>query len=190
MSYSRVSVPDTAPPPRHASLFTRCGASKDMNRIQNLAAKIASQLVERGETVSVAESSTGGLVSASLLAVPGASSYFVGGVVVYTASARNALLGVELSDYPGVRAASEPYALLLARTIRARLGTTWALSETGAAGPTGNRYGDAAGHTCVGVSGKLERAATLETGLADRARNMDLFALRALEELEAALGSA
>jgi nicotinamide mononucleotide (NMN) deamidase PncC len=84
----------------------------------------------------------------------------------------------------GMRASTEPYALLNARTIRESLGTTWGLSETGASGPTGNRYGDAAGHACIAVVGPVERAITLETGDTDREANMWKFAAAALELLE------
>src|SRR6516164_10436891 len=139
-----------------------------MQDLVAIATEIAAKLVERKQTIAVAESSTGGLISAALLAVPGASAYFLGGSVVYTGKARMALLGLRREDVAGVRSASEPYALILARTIRENLGATWGLSETGAAGPTGNGYGDAAGHTCVAVSGPSEMALTLETGSSDR----------------------
>ncbi len=144
---------------------------------------IARLLVARGETVAIAESSAGGLISAALLAVPGASAYFQGGVVVYTGAARERLLGLGSADVTGIRSASEPYALLLARTVRERLGTTWGVAETGASGPTGNRYGDPPGHACVAVAGPKERALTVETGSGDRAANMDAFANAALRLL-------
>ncbi len=153
-----------------------------------LAEALAETLKARGETVAVAESSSGGLASAALLAVPGASAYFLGGSVIYTGKARMALLGLTREDVAGMRSSSEPYAQLLARRVRESLGATWGLSETGAAGPTGNPYGDAAGHTCVAVSGPVEMAFTLETGSPDRAANMQAFAKAALELLQAALG--
>jgi len=155
-------------------------------------APIAEALAERlkagGQTVGVAESSSGGLISAALLAVPGASAYFLGGAVVYTGKARMALMGLKREDVAGMRSSSEPYALLLARTARENLGATWGLSETGAAGPTGNGYGDAAGHTCLAVSGPVEMAITLETASDDRAANMQAFAKAALELLQTAMG--
>jgi nicotinamide-nucleotide amidase len=144
---------------------------------------LAERLKSRGETVAVAESSSGGLISAALLAVPGASAYFVGGGVIYTGKARMALLNLPREAVAGMRSSSEPYALLLARTVRENLGATWGLSETGAAGPGGNPYGDAAGHSCLAVSGPSEMAFTLETGEADRPRNMEAFARKALELL-------
>ena len=149
------------------------------------AERIGALLKERHETIAIAESSTGGLVSAALLSVPGASAYFLGGAIVYTVNARKGLL--EIGELHGMRASTEPYALLLARTVRERLGASWGLGETGATGPTGNRYGDAAGHSCLAVVGRTERSLTLETGSADRVANMDRFAAEALDLLAGCL---
>jgi nicotinamide-nucleotide amidase len=158
-----------------------------MNELRPLAEKIAAALKRRNETLAVAESSAGGLISAALLAVPGASSYFLGGGVVYTRQSREALLGITAKDLEGITPSTEAYALLLARTVRTRVSATWGLSETGTAGPTGSRYGYAAGHSCVAISGPTERAATIETASADRAANMHAFARRSLELLAEAL---
>ncbi len=152
-----------------------------MQSLMPLAGEIAARLIARKETVAVAESSTGGLIAATLLAVPGASAYFVGGAVVYTRTARLALLGVGDADMAGLRPSTEAYALLIARRMRERHGAAWGLGESGATGPSGNRYGDPAGHTCMAVVGSIERAVTLETGSNDRQANMDAFARRALE---------
>jgi PncC family amidohydrolase len=152
-----------------------------------LAERLAERLKAREQTLAVAESSSGGLISAALLAVPGASAYFLGGAVVYTGRARMRLLDIPREAVAGMRSASEPYALLLARTVRENFGADWGVAETGAAGPTGNPYGDAAGHSCLAVSGSVEMAITLETGSADRAANMQAFTRRALELLGAAL---
>jgi nicotinamide-nucleotide amidase len=152
-----------------------------MELLLPLAEKIAAQLIEHRETIAIAEGSAGGLISASLLAVPGASKYFLAGSVIYTATARSVLLEIGTGDMADIRPASEPYAFLLAQRVRERLGATWGLAETGAAGPTGNRYGDPAGHTCIAIAGVLERAVTLQTGSDDRRANMRAFALRALE---------
>jgi nicotinamide-nucleotide amidase len=154
-----------------------------MKALLPLAQTIAQRLIARRETIAIAESSTGGLIAAALLAVPGASAYFLGGAVVYTKSARAALLGIGNADMEGFRPASEAYALLLARRVRDRHVAAWGLGETGATGPTGNRYGDPAGHTCIAVAGPVERAITLRTGSADRLSNMDAFAKRGLELL-------
>ena len=158
-----------------------------MDAMAELAAKVAQRLKERRETVAIGESSTGGLISAALLAIPGASAYFLGGAVVYTRQARVALLGIGDEAMAGIRSASEPYAVLVAATVRERHGATWGLAETGATGPTGNRYGDPAGHSCIAISGPVQRVLTLRTGSSDRGANMRAFALRALEELVAAL---
>ena len=140
------------------------------------AMEIAELLKARGETVAVAESSSAGLVSASLLAVPGASAYFLGGAVVYTQAAREALLAIGPEPMRGIRSSSEPYASLLARTLRDRVAASWGIAETGAAGPSGNRYGDPPGHTCIAISGPVDLVTTLETGSADRLANMRAFA--------------
>jgi PncC family amidohydrolase len=158
-----------------------------MNELATLAASLGALLKDRKETIAVAESSAGGLVSAALLAVPGASAYFLGGGVIYTQAARRALLRVPDESVRGVRSSTEAYALLKARAIRELLGATWGLAETGASGPTGNRYGDAAGHACLAVAGPVERALTLETRHGDREKNMWAFAKAALELLETSL---
>jgi nicotinamide-nucleotide amidase len=151
-----------------------------MQELVAIAGKVAARLIERRQTVAVAESSTGGLISAALLAVPGASAYFLGSAVVYTRDARRILMDIPDEAMKGIRSASEPYAKLLASQIRQRFSTDWGLSETGATGPTGNRYGDAAGHSCMGVAGLEQSAMTLETGSADRLANMHVFASTAL----------
>ena len=154
-----------------------------MKDLSAIAEQVAAKLVARKETIAVAESSTGGLISASLLAVPGASAYFLGGAVVYTRDARRLLADIPDEAMKGIRSASEPYAQLLANRIRERFSTHWGLSETGATGPTGNRYGDAAGHSCMAVAGPALQVVTIETGSADRQGNMHAFASRALNLL-------
>lgn len=154
-----------------------------MDGLQQAAEAVAARLKARGETIAVSESAAGGLISAALLAVPGASAYFLGGAVVYTRQARGALLSIPEAAMANIRSASEPYAALLARTVRERHGASWGVAETGAAGPSGNRYGDAAGHACLAVDGPTSRVLTLATGSADRRGNMQAFAQRALETL-------
>ena len=158
-----------------------------MKALLPLAEKIAAGLIARKETIAIAESSTGGLISAALLAVPGASAFFLGGAVVYTKSSRMALLGVGDAEMKGLRPSTEAYSLMIAKRIRERHNATWGFGETGAAGPTGNRYGDPAGHTCMAIAGAVERAITLRTGSADRLANMDAFAKRGLELLVEAI---
>lgn len=154
-----------------------------MDTLKPLASKAAQLLKARAETIAVAESSTAGLISAALLAVPGASAYFLGGAVIYTKQARLALLGIDDAMMKGLRPATEVYAALLARTVAARHGATWGLGETGATGPTGNRYGDAAGHACIAIAGPKSHAMTLETASTDREANMRRFAVQALTVL-------
>jgi nicotinamide-nucleotide amidase len=160
-----------------------------MQELLSRAEKLAALLKDRRETIVVAESSTGGLISAALLSVPGASAYFLGGAVVYTLRARRALLDIGDAAVAGMRGASEPYALLMARTARERFSASWSLAESGATGPTGNRYGDPAGHTCLAVAGAIERAITLETGNSDRVANMRAFAAAALDLLAECLAA-
>jgi len=147
----------------------------------------AALLMEKKQTIAVVESSAGGLINAALVAVPGASAFYLGGAVVYTVNAREGILGLTKDDVKGMRSASEPYAKLIAKRVREKLGATWGLSETGASGPTGNRYGDAPGHACIAVSGPVEAVITLETGSAEREANMRHFARRALALLEECL---
>ena len=153
------------------------------------AERVASLLKRRKETIAVSESSTGGLITASLLAVPGASAWCLGGVVLYTRQAWHALRGFDEALLKGARSATEENALLRAELARERFQATWGLGETGAAGPTGNRYGDPAGHTCIAVAGTVRSSITLRTGSSDRLENMHAFAERALKHLEEALAS-
>jgi nicotinamide-nucleotide amidase len=145
------------------------------------AERVAALLKDRKETVAVAESAAGGLITAALLAVPGASSYCLGGMVIYTRSAWAALRDFHEELLADARSATEANALIRARLIRARFGAAWGIGETGAAGPAGNRYGDPAGHVCVAISGRIERARTLKTGTNDRVANMHAFAAAALQ---------
>ena len=149
--------------------------------------RVAALRKRRGETVAVAESAAGGLITAALLAVPGASAWVLGGVVIYTRQAWDALRDFEEGLLEGHRSATEQNALIRARLARDRFQATWGIGETGAAGPTGNRYGDPAGHVCLAVSGRREIATTLRTGKADRVANMHAFGAAALQLLEQSL---
>ena len=152
-----------------------------MEKLLPLAERVATRLKTDRATVAVAESSTGGLVSASLLAMPGASAYFLGGAVVYTKVARASLMDIPAEAMEGIRSSTEAYAKLLAVTAREKFGATWALGETGAAGPSGNSYGDRPGHCCIAIAGSREAVMTIETGSADRAGNMRAFGEALLE---------
>jgi len=151
-----------------------------------MATNVAALLKKRKCKVSVVESSAGGLISASLLSIPGASNYFVGGGVIYTRDARRGLLGLP-EEVATMRGSCEEYALIAAQSMRKRLGTDWALCETGASGPSSNSYGDSAGHCCIAIAGPIEIAITIETESDQREQNMWHFASAALELLEATL---
>lgn len=161
-----------------------------MDRLLPAAAQAGALLKARKETIAVAESSIGGLVSAALIAVPGASAYFLGGSVVYTRNARETLLRISEGILRGTPPASEQMAALLAENARQSLGTTWGLGEAGATGPGGNRYGHAAGHGVLAVVGPIAQTRTIETGSSDRIANMRMFGLTLLEMLIEALEAA
>jgi PncC family amidohydrolase len=151
-----------------------------MRELMPVAEKIAALLKQRKETISVVESSAGGLISAALLAVPGASAYFIAGSVTYTRQAWRPYRDFDEAIFTGTRAVTEPNALIRARFIRKVMATDWGVSETGAAGPTGNTYSDPAGQVCVAIAGRTERVITLSTGSGDRLKNMYAFAGAAL----------
>ncbi|MEL6856838.1 MAG: CinA family protein [Pseudomonadota bacterium] len=163
-----------------------------MERLIPRAEIVGERLLARGETIGISESSSGGLISAALLAVPGASRFYRGAGVIYTPNAFRGLMGLSKDDLAGMRSATEPYARLMATTIKDRLRTNWGLCETGAAGPSGNGYGDEAGHVCAAIVGgtseaPIERSLTRETDLSDRIENMYVFAETALDLLRGAL---
>ena len=161
-----------------------------MPDLNAMAASVGALLKEKQHTIGIAESSCGGLISASLVVVAGASAFFLGGAVSYTGASRDGLLRIDESQMVGIRPSIEPYALLNARSIRDILGSTWALSETGASGPTGNRYGDSAGHACMAVVGPVEKVITIETNSPNREDNMWAFAVAAIDLLEGCLKEA
>ena len=145
------------------------------------AEKIGKNLKQSSKTVSVAETSAGGLISSSLLSVAGASSYFLGGGVLYTYESRHKLLSVDDSFFDGLRPSTEEYAIRLAHAIQNHLGSDYAISESGASGPSGNRYGDSPGHCCIAVASTEDvKCITIETGSNDRSENMKVFAKSAL----------
>ncbi len=158
-----------------------------MAELDNIAESVARRLIERKESVAVAESAAGGRISAALLGVAGASAYFKGGAVVYTADGIKQLVALTDTELELHRSATVGRSAMLATAIRRRLGATWGIAETGAAGPTGNRYGDAAGHAALAVSGPFERTQVIETGQSDRRENMEKFAVAALTMLLEAL---
>ena len=159
----------------------------DIQDLFALGCRVGDKLAVAGQTVAVAESSAGGLISAALLARAGASAYYFGGAVLYTRRSRRLLTTLTTDDLAGMRSSSPPYAQLLAQHQRARFKASWGLAETGTAGPSGNTYGDPAGHSCLAVDGTVTRTLTLRTGSDDRQANMLAFALAALGLLDEAL---
>ncbi len=159
-----------------------------MPKLEEMGAALGALLKSNGQTIAIAETSAGGLVSSALLSVPGASAYFLGGGVLYTYESRSKMLALPQDTFEGMRPSTEEYALRIARAAREHLGATWGLGETGAAGPQGNRYGDDPGHSCIAVSGPADAVITLETGSADREANMWAFASAALDLLEKTIG--
>lgn len=153
------------------------------------ACAVAGRLKERGQTVAVAESAAGGLISAALLAVPGASAYYRGGLVIYTLNGATELLAGGPPLPADARGASEPFARWLALSAATKLAADWGLGETGAAGPAGNPYGDPAGHAWVAVRGPGGEAPAKHvlTGSDDREANMESFAAAGLLLLLATL---
>ncbi|MBM3140265.1 MAG: CinA family protein [Chloroflexi bacterium] len=155
-----------------------------------LAAEIGERLVARGERVGVAEATAGGLISAALLAVPGASRFYAGGAVVYTLKSRIALAGARPEEYEGYRGTTEQLLGSLAEALRNRLECAWVIAESGMAGPGTTRDGRPAGRTIIGVAGPVTRTKVVETGIDDRARNMVEFTTLSLRELRDAIRQA
>ena len=153
-----------------------------MTSLVQMAGPVGALLKERGQTVAVSESAAGGIISAALLSVPGASAYFVGGSSVYTQTARRGIL--RFNDTKAeMQGSTEEYATLAATAIRDILETDWAIGESGAAGPTGNRYGNPAGHVALAVVGPSSSTRVVQTGNDDREDNMWTFAQAALDLL-------
>ena len=155
-----------------------------------LVREVASLLTAHQETIAVAESTTGGLLSAALLWVPGASRYYGGGGVTYTLNSRTALAGVPAEMYANYQGTTPEMLAALAEAMRVRLGTTWCIAESGLAGPTSGRSGAPPGRTTMSVAGPLARTEVTETGLADREANMVEFATRTLRFLRNTLREA
>ena len=176
------SVRRLIPPSRPALAAIGHAGPMPIEELMEPARRAAEQLRSRGETVAVAEGSAGGLVSAALLAVPGASAYYRGGVVVYTGAAHRAWIAPSVEVPADLRGATEGFAGHVARGAAAALGATWGVGEAGAAGPP-NRYGDPAGHCWVAVTGPRTATRQVLTGSDERATNMGAFAAAALELL-------
>jgi PncC family amidohydrolase len=137
--------------------------------------QVAEMLKARSETIAVAESTTGGLISARLLSVPGASAYFLGGTVIYTRASRKVFLTASAEDLQEVKPMTEEMAHFFAARVREKLTATWGIAELGIAGPSGSAYGIDAGTSVIAVSGPTDAAITINTRQSDRAKNMEAF---------------
>ena len=153
-----------------------------MQDLLPVAAEIAELLTKRGETLALSESSMGGLVSASFVAQPGASAFYLGSTVIYTRGAAKALYGLEGAPGPDLKPLTEPYVAAMAERVRDRLRATWALAEMGASGPSGSPYGPPPGTAVIAIAGPAPAAITVSTGSADRVANMRAFAEAALRQ--------
>jgi PncC family amidohydrolase len=157
------------------------------NSLISISQPVADLLRAHEQTVTVAESSTGGLISAALLAVPGASNYFVAGSVVYTMRSRKRLLGISREDIDGLEPLTEPMAARFAAHAREQMSTTWGVCELGAAGPSGTRYGHPPGISVIGIDGPICRTVSIETGSSDREANMWAFTEKVFQVFEQVL---
>ncbi|WP_353227074.1 CinA family protein [Novosphingobium sp.] len=161
-----------------------------LERLATAGAHAGALLMARGETIAVVDGATGGLISAGLLAMPGASAFYRGGGVIYSLKGRRIVLGHEPGSLRGLTSATESYALAQAQLIRARYDADWGIAETGAAGPGRHPLGVASGTSAIAVAGPGDVNATIlvHTGSEDRLANMQAFALAALELLAQTLG--
>lgn len=152
------------------------------------ALRIAEHLRRRGETIAVVDGATGGLISASLLTVPGALDFYKGGGVVYSFRARNVLFDLPREAYDGMQSATEEYALLQARAIRDRFGADWGIAESGSAGSSKHPMGVQSGRSVTAIVGpETSSCVETETGSDDRIANMLAFTRAALGALEDAV---
>ncbi len=124
------------------------------------ATTIIETLKARGETVSVAESLTGGGLGHALTQVPGASEVFLGGIIAYTADVKVNFLGVPRATIDEFSAVSEEVAIAMANGAREKIGTTWAISTTGVAGP-GDYMGIREGTVWIAIAGPINQTLLL-----------------------------
>lgn len=162
-----------------------------LHELHPQALRIAALLRARSEKVAVADGATGGLIAASLLTVPGALDFFVGGGVVYSFRARDVLFDLPREAYAGMRGATDDYALLQARAIAANFGAEWGLAESGSVGGSLHPTGAPAGRSVAALAGPDgEHTRLIETASDDRISNMAAFTRNALALLEETLAAA
>ena len=158
-----------------------------MKELSKLCEPIADRLKANKQTISVSESSTGGLISAALLSIPGASAYYKGGSVSYTLASRKIFLNLSKQDVEGLEPMTESMALRFAEKTKEVLDSDWAIAELGIAGPTGSPYGVDPGTSVVAISGPSDNFVRIETGNTDRESNMMDFTKSALQLLSRTL---
>jgi len=151
--------------------------------VRAIVAEVAALLKERKETVSVAETAAGGIISASILSTPGASGIYKGGLTLYTLESRIAFAGWTQDNIKAYKGPTTDVVAGLATNVRSTLGSTYTLSESGTAGPTGgNTPNRTPGYVALAVAtanGTYKKE--LSTGLGgDREGNMIAFAVEAL----------
>lgn len=159
-----------------------------LDALAAIGAQAGALLKARGQTIAVVDGATGGLISASLLAMSGASAFYLGGGVIYTLKGRRIVLGHPPGSLRGLTSATEDYAIAQASLIRERYGADWGIAETGAAGGgSSHPLGVTSGTSAVAVAGPdgVVAARLVQTGSNDRLANMQAFtkvALRLLHE--------
>ncbi len=153
-----------------------------LEELAAIGAEAGALLKARRQTIAVVDGSTGGLISASLLAMPGASAFFLGGSVIYSMKGRRIALGHEPGSLRGFTSATEPYALAQARLIRERLGADWGMAETGASGGSAHPLGVASGTSAIGLVGPdgIEASVLVTNASDNRLQNMQVFTRAAL----------
>jgi len=161
-----------------------------MESLLPLAEVAASLLKKRGETLAVSESSVGGLVSAALIAQPGASAFFLGSTVIYTREAGRILRDGAAINLKGLEPMTPEFVQVLADGFRHQMSSDWATSEMGASGPAGSPYGPKPGTACVAISGPISKGLLIETKSDDRVGNMRAFGQAQLKLLIACLREA
>ncbi|CAB4367032.1 unannotated protein [freshwater metagenome] len=129
------------------------------------AQSIIENLKSRRETVSVAESLTGGGIGHALTQIPGASEVFIGGIIAYTSDVKVNFLGVPQSTIDEFTVVSEEVAVAMAQGALSKIGTTWAISTTGIAGP-GDYMGIREGTVWIAIAGPINQTLqlTLDSG--------------------------
>ncbi|WP_298466903.1 CinA family protein [uncultured Erythrobacter sp.] len=160
-----------------------------LDELHPQASRIAALLRGRDEKIAVADGATGGMIAASLLTVPGALEFYVGGGIVYSFRARDVLFALPRGAYKGMRGATEDYAVLQARAIRDNFGAEWGIAESGSVGGSSHPSGAPAGQSVAAVVGPdgFERTAIVETSSDDRIANMWAFTRNTLNLLEGTL---